>query len=310
LQIDTISICIGKCNLQFEMCNRPVEVEVMRMRCSLLVALGLGWYFAGPAGAQTQELPRYPTFVIPKAKNEGPEPDARTTPVGSSRGAGGAYESRGVVYVEEIEIPKAPRVVTQPATPSKSAVPMPTPTSRGSLNVSSSAPPPPTAPLPPIVATPAPTPVPQAPIRVPATMSRTSSAPLSPVAAPITVPVLVAPTPAPPPVPSSAPRPAPQLPVAAPITTPQPPIKPVAAIVDSPIPTSASDPLNQRLTEIVSKACPHAHNVRVSSGAGNELNVEMEARSVEECNILANRVFAIRDLDPYRVNIKFQVPQN
>jgi hypothetical protein len=72
---------------------------------------------------------------------------------------------------------------------------------------------------------------------------------------------------------------------------------------------AANDPLAQRLARQISQACPQARNVKVVFGTGSDLTVEMDVRSMEECNALAGAVFAIRDLDAYKVNLKFNVPQ-
>lgn len=55
--------------------------------------------------------------------------------------------------------------------------------------------------------------------------------------------------------------------------------------------------------------CPKARNIKIVAGSGNEVTVELEARTADECNELAERIFTIRDLDPYRVNLKFNVAQ-
>ena len=65
-----------------------------------------------------------------------------------------------------------------------------------------------------------------------------------------------------------------------------------------------------RLTRQIAQACPKAKNVKLMFTSPTELTIEMEVISAEECSRHAEQVFAIRDLDPYRVNLKFKVPQN
>ena len=67
--------------------------------------------------------------------------------------------------------------------------------------------------------------------------------------------------------------------------------------------------LVQGLTRQVSQKCPQARNVKVTFTGEKEVTVEMEVRTQEEANALVEHVFAIRDLDAYRVNVKFTVPQ-
>jgi hypothetical protein len=64
-----------------------------------------------------------------------------------------------------------------------------------------------------------------------------------------------------------------------------------------------------RLTRQIAQACPKAKNVKLNFTSPTELTIEMEVISAEDCSRHAEQVFAIRELDPYRVNLKFKVPQ-
>jgi hypothetical protein len=91
------------------------------------------------------------------------------------------------------------------------------------------------------------------------------------------------------------------------------PAAPIKSTAPAPATTTKAPPLNnlaiQRLTRQVTQVCPKARNVKIVANGSSELTVEMEARTAEECNDLAERIFTIRDLDPYRVNLKFNVNQ-
>ncbi|MCI0681030.1 MAG: hypothetical protein L0Y71_02910 [Gemmataceae bacterium] len=99
---------------------------------------------------------------------------------------------------------------------------------------------------------------------------------------------------------------------AAPVSQPQivtPSITTNAAVA----PATAKSPPTvrdvQRLTRLVSQACPTARGCKISFNTAGELTVELQARTVEECSSLAEQIFTVRELDPYRVNLKFHVAQ-
>ncbi|MCS7046100.1 MAG: hypothetical protein NZO58_07070 [Gemmataceae bacterium] len=73
-------------------------------------------------------------------------------------------------------------------------------------------------------------------------------------------------------------------------------------------PPSPSPALAQKLTQKISQACPRARGVRVTFNGANEVTVEMTVNNIEDCNTIAQQIFTVRELDPYRLNLKFQVP--
>ena len=103
----------------------------------------------------------------------------------------------------------------------------------------------------------------------------------------------------------------------APLTLPQPT---PPAVRPQPLPTTANTPrppaiaqdeaLVQRLTKQINQTCPQVRNVKLTFKSAKEVTVELEVRSMEEANAQADRIFAIRDLDPYRIQLKFHVPQS
>ena len=88
-----------------------------------------------------------------------------------------------------------------------------------------------------------------------------------------------------------------------------PAVKPPSAAISRNAPAAKNETLVQGLTRQVSQKCPQARNVKVTFTGEKEVTVEMEVRTQAEANVLVDHVFAIRDLDAYRVNVKFTVPQ-
>ena len=198
----------------------------MRTVSRLILALGLCGLGVESARAQTSDglWQRFSNFVT-KGKLDADVPLARPQSVAVPRPSpNGAFETRGVVYIEELQGPGSPpKLITAP----------------------------------------------KAPLAVPA----------------------------------SAPKAVPATAAAAPV------LPPALAANARPLPIVQNDALAQRLTQLVSAKCSQARNVKVTLQSEKEVTIEMEVRSIQEANVLADQIFAIRELDPYRLNLKCNVPQ-
>lgn len=103
----------------------------------------------------------------------------------------------------------------------------------------------------------------------------------------------------------AAPRPPlPKLSTVRPSLPPAPtPVRPAVAAADDAT-------LLSRMSRLVSQACPQGRNVKLTLQSDREVTVEMEVSTTAQANAFAAQIFAIRELDPFRVNLKFSVPQS
>lgn len=275
----------------------------MRLTLSFAVIVGLGCGLAQPAWAQTKQNAWQRLTGIFKSKNQKDESKKEPSVQVRVSPPAAPHESRGVVFIEE---PKAtaPPQATGWAVPGARA-PAATPAPRRIAAPSAVVQPAPTTPPKNLSATPAMPPRTDAPrpagppiiieSGTPRNQSKTAAAPRTAApgtATPVNYPKAAAPVAAP-----TAPRTAPQ-----PVAQRATPTKAVKA------PLSGRD--LTRLTRQIGQACPKAKNVKLTFTSATEVTLEMDVTTVEECNRHAEQIFAIRDLDPYRVNLKFNVPQN
>jgi hypothetical protein len=91
-------------------------------------------------------------------------------------------------------------------------------------------------------------------------------------------------------------------------TPPSPPV-PTARLS---VPTVTSvDSTEDQIVKAIRQACSKARDVRVMVTGVNEMRIEVDAASLDDANILAGQIFALPELDPYgeRVNLQIHVPE-
>ena len=294
----------------------------MRITLSLVLTVGLGFGLAQPAWAQTKQNAWQRLTGVFKSKNQKEDAkkelkvEVRVSPPTT------AQEGRGVVFVEEPRTPtpqgtgwaktgKPPVISSGPAgqgisVPVTPPPAVPSPAAAPPLQMSQPKLVDSTTPVtqPKFVASPiASTPSSQPKI----VESGPAVSPPKAIAPPVTaIPVTGTPVTVAPPM-TATPVSYPKT-VTTPSTQPQRAVLPAAPAKNAKAPVAGRDV--SRLTRQVSQACPKARNVKLIFTSATEVTVEMDATTVEECQRHAEQIFAIRDLDPYRVNLKFNVPQN
>ena len=122
-------------------------------------------------------------------------------------------------------------------------------------------------------------------------------------------PKIVTPPKAPLTFPTATPKPILKTTAAVPVVTTPSQSPAMPSVIARPISSGQDDVLRQRVQRQIADKCPQARNVRITFNAAKEVTIEMDARSMPEANALAEHIFAIRELDPYRINLKCTVPQ-
>ncbi len=244
----------------------------MRITMSFILIVGLGCGFAQPAWAQTKQNAWQRLTGVFKSKNQ--KDEAKTKLSSDMRVSPTTpHEGRGIVFVEEPREASVPQA-TDSAAGAKTRF---TPPAAAGQRTS----------MPPAVVPPLPG---SQPIIV---ESATPGTPSKIVAPPVTA------------TPASNPK------TAAPVSRANQ--SQTLVIPPTPAKNAKGAPAGRdvsRLTRQVSQACAKARNVKLTFTSATEVTVEMDVTTVEECNRHAEQIFAIRELDPYRVNLKFNVPQN